>query len=144
MKKILFLIVLSAIFAFAGCKKVIVHKPEVPPKPSSDKGLGGLLGGSGGEDAEDSIYFRKGSDYQVFVVNKYGSIHHYKSVRKGYDTYECGIPKFGKNAGSCRTYDEDGVIVDSESYEYDRRAKSNPLEVKLRELYKKAKAACKE
>lgn len=52
MKKILFLIVLSAIFAFAGCKKVIVHKPEVPPKPSSDKGLGGLLGGSGGEDAE--------------------------------------------------------------------------------------------
>ncbi|MCQ2195868.1 MAG: hypothetical protein MJZ28_13100 [Paludibacteraceae bacterium] len=144
MKKILFLIVLSAVFAFAGCKKVIVHKPEVPPKPSSDEGLGGLLGGSGGEDAEDSIYFRRGSDYQVFVVSEYGSIHHYKSVRKGYDTYECGIPKFGLNAGSCRTYDEDGVIVDRESYEYDRRAKSNPLEVKLRELYKKAKAGCKE
>lgn len=142
MKKIALLIAMAAICAFAGCKKEIIHKPEVPPKPSSD-GLASLFGG-GGEEAQDSIYFRRGNDYQLFVVNKYGSIHHYKRVRKGYDTYECGIPNYGRNPGSCKVIDEDGVIVDRESYEYDRRSNSNPLEVKLRELYKKAKAECRE
>lgn len=54
------------------------------------------------------------------------------------------MKNFGKLYNLSVMGTESGVIVDRESYEYDHHTKSNPLEVRLRELYKKAKAECKE
>lgn len=140
MKKILFLIVLSAIFAFAGCKKTTVMSLDrAGVKPGS--GIAAMFG-SGNVEYEtygDSVYFRSGSEYQVFVPKKNGTLFYYKHQKKNGESYECFIDK-----SECVTKDELGVIYDREHFGYDLRKNQDKLEVKLQGLYKKAKAECKE
>lgn len=63
MKKVLFLIFLSAIFAFSGCKKTVVQSLDrAGVNPGS--GIAAMLG-SGNVEYEtygDSVYFRSGSE----------------------------------------------------------------------------------
>lgn len=140
MKKILFLMALSAVFAFAGCKKTTVMSLDrAGVKPGS--GIAAMLG-SGNVEYEtygDSVYFRSGSEYQVFVPKKDGTLFYYKHQKKNGESYECFM-----ESSECVAKDELGVIYDREHFGYDIQKNQNKLEVKLQGLYKKAKAGCKE
>ncbi len=140
MKKVLFLMVLSAVFAFAGCKKTTVMSLDrARVEPGS--GMVAMLGGGNVkyETYGDSVYFRSEGEYQVFVPKKNGTLFYYKHQKKNGESYECFMEK-----SECVAKDELGVIYDREHFGYDIHKNQDKLEVKLQGLYKKAKAACKE
>lgn len=140
MKTLILSIVLSTICAFGLCQKEIIHKAE--KRSQTPDGLGSLLGAGQYEEAQDSIYFRNGENYWLFVTNAGGTIKYYRQYRKGYDLYECRISN--SHSAYCKSTDENGVIVEMETFKYDYRTNTNPLYGKLRDVYKKVKARCGE
>lgn len=140
MKKILFLVAICSVFAVAGCKKTTVPSLDrAGVRVDSDEiALFGAGSGVVYETYGDSIYFKNGDEYQVFVPKKDGSLYFYKHLKKNGESYECYRKK-----SECLYRDEDGVIYDKESYGYDVLKKQDLFEKKIQELYRKAKAACK-
>ena len=140
MKKLILPIVLFTISAFGLCQKEIIHVEE--KRIQTNDGLGSLLGAGQYEETQDSIYFRNGENYWLFVTHAGGTIKYYRQYRKGYDLYECRISS--QHSAYCKSTDENGVIVKKETFKYDYRTSTNPLYGKLRDIYKKVKAICSE
>lgn len=140
MKRIALLIVFSTICAFAGCKKEIIHS-DPPKQKRNNVGAVSMRGSlSAYESVQDSIYFRTGKGYKLFVVETDGSISYYRWYRKGQDLYEC---KSNWYTNVCNTIDENGVVVSKENFDKHEKTEYS-LNAQLLEIYKKAKADCKE